>query len=96
MSYRPDVGIGSAPSKRKRTWACGSELALDLAIRERAALVKDCAVLGGMLASSIRTVARRLQAAPISQRADRGRRGVGMTYSSTLALAMNESTMRFL
>lgn len=34
---------------------------MGLASRERAALVKACAVLGGMLASSIRTVARRLQ-----------------------------------
>ena len=55
------MGIGSASSKRKSIWECGVGLALGLASRERAALVKACAVLGGMLASSIRTVARKLQ-----------------------------------
>jgi hypothetical protein len=48
-------------------------LALGLASRERAALVKACAVLGGMLASSIRTVARKLQGrAPRSQHRGEG------------------------
>lgn len=55
------MGIGSASSKRKRIWECGTGLAFGLANRERAALVKACAVLGGILASSIRTVARRLE-----------------------------------
>jgi hypothetical protein len=62
------VGIGSASSKRKRIWECGTGLAFGLASRERAALVKACAVLGGMLASSIRTVARRLWAPEVSTR----------------------------
>ena len=80
--------------------------------RERAALVKACAVLGGIEDRSIRTVARRLDVA-VSKReqsmkqtggeVNRMRIGWGGgveggrgTHSSTRALAMNESTMRLL
>jgi len=59
MSYSAEVGVGSASSKKKSTWGCGSGLAFGLDSRERAAFVKACAVLGGVDARSIRTVARR-------------------------------------
>jgi len=60
-------------------------------------------VLGGIEASSIRTVARRLGGGEVStngianRRWGRGHEGGGKgTYSSTRALAINESTMRLL
>jgi hypothetical protein len=56
--------------------------------------VKACAVLGGIVESSIRIVARRLK--DVFQYAYARARVYVSTHSSTLALAMKESTMRLL